>query len=76
MKNLEINVSLGIVDEDLTGHSDVIPWTIANKYYTAEVHFSVQDLHRIASPMDEGMKAPAIVYVFDRQKVSAMYTVE
>lgn len=54
---------------DVNSDDTVIPWTIVNKYYTADVHFSVQDVAGLLSPVDEGTKVPAIVYVFDRREV-------
>ncbi|TCD66606.1 hypothetical protein EIP91_001115 [Steccherinum ochraceum] len=46
----------------LTEGSLSIPWTIVNKYYTADVHFETRLLREVRGHHVEGV--PAVVYVF------------
>ena len=41
---------------------DTVPWTISNKYYTAPVHFKAATIQTFS---EGGLKAPAIVFVFE-----------
>ncbi|KAI0084808.1 hypothetical protein BDY19DRAFT_969270 [Irpex rosettiformis] len=42
-----------------------IPWTISNKYYTADVHFELRSLDGFAGYLASDV--PAVVYVWDRR---------
>ena len=42
-----------------------IPWTITNKYYTADVHFELRPLDSFAGYL--ASEVPAVVYVWDRR---------
>ncbi|KAH9933210.1 uncharacterized protein BXZ73DRAFT_77369 [Epithele typhae] len=44
------------------GSSTSIPWTIANRYYTAEVHFETHDVDRFRALHAVGV--PAVIYVW------------
>ncbi|THG99596.1 hypothetical protein EW026_g2774 [Hermanssonia centrifuga] len=50
----------------LTNTSDngsiCIPWTIVNKYYTADVHFEIRELQSFSG--DHASEVPAIIYVW------------
>lgn len=47
--------------------STTIPWTISNKYYTADVHFETRELHTFATY--HASEVPAVIYVWDRGEV-------
>lgn len=47
--------------------SDIIPWTIRNKYYTAEVHF--QPVHLSLLPSLDLDDVPAIIYAWKENDV-------
>jgi hypothetical protein len=56
----------------------VIPWTISNKYYTADVHFFLEIVSgndsgpsRLSS-VQEDEKVPAIIFVFTQEEVSVV----
>lgn len=53
-----------------------IPWTISNKYYTADVHFSLYSVHEVQSGAlgDGGELAgvPAVLYVWGAGEVSSV----
>ena len=48
--------------------SSSIPWTIANKYYTADVHFEIHEFDRFRVLHAVGV--PAIIYVWGPGEVS------
>ena len=50
------------------GSSTSIPWTIANKYYTAEVHFETHDFEGFR--VHHAIGVPAIIYVWGPGEVS------
>ena len=50
------------------GSSTSIPWTIANKYYTADVHFEIHEFDRFRVLHAVGV--PAIIYVWGPGEVS------
>ncbi|KAH9841818.1 uncharacterized protein C8Q71DRAFT_349508 [Rhodofomes roseus] len=43
--------------------SNVFPWTIVNKYYTADVHFQTKSYSEFRIPHADGV--PAVVYVWE-----------
>ncbi|GJE88380.1 hypothetical protein PsYK624_044630 [Phanerochaete sordida] len=51
-----------------TSTSDVgstsVPWTIANKYYTADVHFEMREIHTFAGY--HASEVPAVIFVWNR----------
>jgi hypothetical protein len=49
--------------------STSVPWTIANKYYTADVHFETRQLREFASYHAGGV--PAVIYVWHRGEARA-----
>ncbi|KAF9242505.1 hypothetical protein BU15DRAFT_60244 [Melanogaster broomeanus] len=49
----------GVVDE----HASPVPWTIVNKYYTADVQFVIHQLSTWVSNEDE-LQAPAILFIW------------
>lgn len=56
-----------LVQSDLsitTDNSSIIPWTIANKYYTADVHFEFQHLPDWIPNNHELESVPAVVYTW------------
>ncbi|KAF8842145.1 hypothetical protein BDN67DRAFT_966120 [Paxillus ammoniavirescens] len=50
-------------DDFVDEHSSSVPWTIVNKYYTADVQFVVHQLSACVSNNDE-LQAPAIIFVW------------
>ena len=43
----------------------IIPWTIVNRYYTADVHFVAHVIHGISPMMfDKPHTPPAVIYVW------------
>ncbi|KAF8158084.1 hypothetical protein B0H34DRAFT_674567 [Crassisporium funariophilum] len=43
----------------------IIPWTISNRYYTADVHFSLRVIHALsAAEFDHPQPPPAVIYVW------------
>ena len=50
---------------DKTSEENIIPWTIVNRYYTADVHFAAHVIHGM-SPMvfDKPHIPPAVIYVW------------
>lgn len=48
--------------------SDSIPWTIVNRYYTAEVHFETRTL--VDFRAHHASEVPAVIYVWNRGEVS------
>jgi hypothetical protein len=54
----------GLVSE-LDEHASVVPWTIVNRYYTADVRFLVHTLSSWASIQHEPL-APALLFVWNR----------
>ena len=66
--------SVGLTAEDasaLTNATDTnsssIPWTIANKYYTADVHFETREYNTFAGY--HASEVPAVIYVWGRGDV-------
>jgi hypothetical protein len=57
----------GLVSE-LDEHASVVPWTIVNRYYTADVRFLVHTLSSWASIQHEPL-APALLFVWNRGEV-------
>lgn len=55
-------------DVVLDEQASAVPWTIVNKYYTAEVKFLVYPLSSWASLQDE-LLAPALLFVWNRGEV-------
>lgn len=56
-----------LVQSDLstaTDNSSIIPWTIANKYYTADVHFEFHHLPDWTPNNHELESVPAVVYTW------------
>lgn len=47
--------------------STSIPWTIANKYYTADVHFETREYKMFLS--FHASEVPAVIYVWSRGDV-------
>ncbi|KAH9936641.1 uncharacterized protein B0H18DRAFT_974812 [Fomitopsis serialis] len=43
---------------------NVFPWTIVNRYYTADVHFQIRAFSEFRIPHADGV--PAVVYVWER----------
>ena len=58
--------------------ASLIPWTITNKYYTADVHFLIDNVSESDSggskfpPVQEDEKIPAIIFAFAKDEVSVM----
>lgn len=51
--------------------SDVkIPWTITNKYYSADVHFAAYVVREFCAELLEGI--PAVVFVWTRGEVGEL----
>ena len=50
------------------GSSTSIPWTIANKYYTADVHFEAHEFEHFR--VHHAVGVPAIIYVWGPGEVS------
>ena len=50
--------------------SSSIPWTIANKYYTADVHFETRELAGFAGY--HASEVPAVIYVWRRGEVRSI----
>lgn len=61
---LSIESGLGKLHAELTNTEPAvsIPWTISNKYYTADVHFELRQLESFAGYL--ASEVPAIVYVW------------
>ena len=47
--------------------SDSIPWTIVNRYYTAEVHFETRTL--VDFRTHHASEVPAVIYVWNKGEV-------
>ncbi|KAF7985561.1 hypothetical protein HWV62_3825 [Athelia sp. TMB] len=47
---------------DLSNGTNIIPWTISNRYYTADVHFSLHDAKAWSSLLAYGV--PAVIFVW------------
>lgn len=48
-----------------TSEENIIPWTIVNRYYIADVHFAVHVIHDISPMMFENPPTPpALIYVW------------
>lgn len=48
-----------------TSEENVIPWTIVNRYYIADVHFAVHVIHDISPMMfEKNPTPPAVIYVW------------
>lgn len=54
-------------EETVTKDRDLVPWTITNKYYTADVHFQLADWHNPAPSLKSGI--PAIVVIWEKGEV-------
>ncbi len=52
------------------GSSTSIPWTIVNKYYTADVHFETHEFEQFR--VHHAIGVPAIIYVWGPGEVSAL----
>jgi len=67
------SVSSKAIDTSTTAEEPLtIPWTIVNRYYSAEVHFSVRTVEGLASsPGLLATSAPALVYVWVEGEVSS-----
>ena len=50
------------------GSSTSIPWTIVNKYYTADVHFETHEFEQFR--VHHAVGVPAIIYVWGPGEVS------
>ena len=59
-------------DPRAAGSSTSIPWTIRNKYYTADVHFETHEFAHFRVVHAVGV--PAIIYVWGPGEVSASYS--
>ncbi len=55
-------------DPPAAGDTVHIPWTISNKYYTADVHFEAHELERFR--VHHAVGVPAIIYVWGLGEVS------
>ncbi|EIM85963.1 uncharacterized protein STEHIDRAFT_139781 [Stereum hirsutum FP-91666 SS1] len=55
---------LPAVDSNPNGAHPLIPWTISNKYYTADVHFKLVSYAALAP--DAPQNIPAVIYVWER----------
>ena len=63
--SLENTSNLGARLNPNTSEENVIPWTIVNRYYSADVHFAAHVIHGISPMMFEKPHAPpAIIYVW------------
>lgn len=48
-----------------TSEENIIPWTIVNRYYVADVHFAAHVIHGISSmAFDKPHTPPAVIYVW------------
>ncbi|KAI9573625.1 hypothetical protein HD554DRAFT_908662 [Boletus coccyginus] len=54
-----------VKDVVLDEHASTVPWTIVNKYYTAEVKFLIHPLSSWAAIQDEFL-GPALLFVWNR----------
>ena len=52
-------------DDNISDEETIIPWTIVNRYYIADVHFAAHVIHGI-SPLlfDKPHTPPAVIYVW------------
>lgn len=56
-------------NKDLLSHDPVkIPWTIENRYYSADVHFAVYPMRGLAPYILQNV--PAIIFVWESNKVN------
>jgi len=56
-------------NKDLLSHDSMkIPWTIENRYYSADVHFAVHPMRGLAPYMLQNV--PAIIFVWESNKVN------
>jgi hypothetical protein len=63
--------------ENIVSLDTIVPWRISNKYYDANVHFSIfmmslDDVNGVTPPKDIGEGMPAVIYAFERGAVSMM----
>jgi hypothetical protein len=74
-------LKLSFISSEITGKEvntsagPDIPWTISNKYYTADVHFHVQKPAKppalpLYPPETAGEKVPAILFIWAKGEVS------
>lgn len=63
---------LPAIDSDPDGVHPLIPWTISNKYYTADVHFKLVSYGALAP--DAPQNIPAVIYVWERGTVRTSST--
>lgn len=61
------DANLGIKQADPPANEEYIPWTIANKYYTADVRFRVVSLAQWTPAVLSGV--PAAIFAFQRGEV-------
>lgn len=59
---------LPAVDSD--GSQPLIPWTISNKYYTADIHFKLINYGALSSSAPNN--TPAVIYVWERGTVRVL----
>lgn len=57
--------------DDAPGGLIKIPWTISNRYYSADVHFAVRTMHGM-SP-HEVQNVPAVIFVWAQGEVRASH---
>jgi len=56
-------------NKDLLSHDSAkIPWTIENRYYSADVHFAVHSMRGLAPYVLQNV--PAIIFVWESNKVN------
>lgn len=53
------------------GSSTSVPWTIVNKYYTADVHFETHEFEHFR--VHHAIGVPAVIYVWGPGEVSACF---
>ena len=62
------DANAGIKQTDELPNEEYVLWTIANKYYTADVHFEIHEFDRFRVLHAVGV--PAIIYVWGPGEVS------
>lgn len=53
--------------------NSIVPWTIVNRYYTADVHFETRTFAEFVSHHASGV--PAVIYAWSQGEVSAVVAV-
>jgi hypothetical protein len=71
--NSQLITDIGLINDDdsatnIDPDADIVPWTIKNKYYTAEVEFHVKVIASKSEPVDFS-GASAIIFVFHKNEV-------